>query len=346
MNVIPLRPGAGRRRPTRRLTLLLMLVAAWFAAAGAALAQAQPAPARVAFPTYEPLEVADQNPYGQAITGRMVELGWIPGRNLQLEVRSTGGRRDRVNEVAADLVALKPDLLMVPTCGVLLDALRRATRTIPIVVAACTDDMVAAGIVASLARPGGNVTGLQKLTPELTAKRLEMLKELLPRAQRVAVLWAPDYSSFDADWRALRSAASKLGVTFVSVEVRRPDDIEAAFASAAAQRADAVLTLSDPITVVHPTRVAEAAARHKLPLVAPYREVAVAGGLLSYGPNLLAMMRRAGEMADRILRGARPAEMPVEQPSRFDLVVNLKTARALGIDVPRALLLRADEVVE
>lgn len=337
-------PGVRLARPRCLRASLLGSVAAGLAAA--ALAQAQPAPARIAIPTDDPIELANQNPYGQAIVGRMAELGWIPGRNLLTETRSTHGRRDRVGEVAAELVSLRPDLLIVPTCGVMLDTLRRATRTIPIVVAACTDDMVAARIVASLARPGGNVTGLQKLTPELTAKRLEMLKELLPRARRVAVLWMPDYSSFDADWRALRAAASKLGVTFVPVEVRGPDDIDAAFAAAAAQRADAVLTLSDPITVAHAVRVAEAAARHKLALVSPYREVAVAGGLLSYGPNLLAMMRRVGEMADGILRGAAPAEMPVEQPSRYELIVNLKTARAIGAEIPRALLLRADEVIE
>jgi putative ABC transport system substrate-binding protein len=327
------------------LRWLFVVILAWSLAA-LAQAQATAVSYRMAFPADVPVEVAERSLASQAMVGRMIELGYLPGRNLQFDIRSTDGRRERAPQVAAELVALRPDLIVVPTCGHLLDSLRKATRTIPILVAACTDDMVAAGIVASLARPGGNVTGQQKLTPELSAKRLELLKDIVPRATRVAVLWDPDYSSFDADWRMLRAAARSLGVTLLPVQARTVAQLDAAFSEAADLRADAMLTLSDPMTFDHAARVAELAAQYRLPLVAPYRQTADAGGLVAYGPNVLAMVRRAAEMADRILKGAKPADMPVEQPAKFDLVVNLKTARALGLTLPQSLLLRADEVIQ
>lgn len=326
-------------------------IAAILAATGVVspfIAQAQlPATTyRVAILVAEPLEAANQDRAGQAMIGRLAELGHLPGKTLLVEVHSTEGRRERANAVAAELVALRPDLVVVPTCGYLLDAMRRATRTIPILVAACTDDMVAAGIVASLARPGGNVTGLQKLTPELSAKRLELLKEVAPRVQRVAVLWDPDYSTFVDDWRTLRAAAATLGVTLLPVEARSAAELEAAFAAASAQHADAMVSLSDPMTFANGPRVSTLARQYRLPVVTPYREAVEAGTLLSYGPNVLAMIRRAGEMADRILKGMRPAEMPVEQPARFELLINITAAKFLGLTIPHSLLLRADDVIQ
>ncbi len=326
--------------------VFLPAVAVLGAVPDAVLAQAAGPIHRVAVASDMPEAVASRSAAGQAMAGRWVELGLVPGKNLLLESRFTESRSERVAAVAAETVALKPDLIVVPTCGRMLDAVRRVTRAIPILVTACTDDMVASGIVASLARPGGNVTGLQKLTPELSAKRLELLKAIVPQAQRVAVLWDPDYSSFEADWQALRGAARVLGVTLQPVEARRVSDLDAAFAAAVAWRADAMLTLSDLMTFEAAPQVSALAAKYRLPLVAPYRETAVTGAVLTYGPNVLAMVRRAAEMGERILKGARPADMPVEQPTGFDLVVNLKTARTLGLTVPQSVLLRATEVIE
>jgi putative ABC transport system substrate-binding protein len=285
-------------------------------------------------------------PNYKALFEELGALGYVEGRNLIVEIRSAEGKLDRLPGVAADLVAAKPDVLLVGTCGAPLDALRRATSTIPIVVAACTNDMVAAGIVASLARPGGNVTGLQKLTPELSAKRLELLKQVLPGASRVAVMWDPGYSDFAADWRALRTAARTLNVTLLLVEARGPGEFEAAFVAMAAEGAEAFVTFSDAITYVHAQQLADVAARQRLPAVYSYAEISNAGGLMSYGPSIPELFRRAGTFVDKIFKGAKPSDLPVEQPTRFDLVVNLKTAKTLGITIPQFILIRADRVIE
>lgn len=197
-----------------------------------------------------------------------------------------------------------------------------------------------------MSRPGGNVTGLQKLTPELATKRLELLKEMLPQASRVAVLWDPGYSAFSADWRELRAAARAKGVTLLSVEARRPTDLEGAYAAIVRERADVVMTLSDAMTYNFPEQVAELALRHKIPLMSPFRQIAEAGGLMSYGPSVPELVRRSAGYVDRILKGAKPADLPIGQPSRFELVINLKTARSLDIDVFSAMLARADDVIE
>jgi len=188
------------------------------------------------------------------------ELGYVEGQNLAIEFRTAEGKLERLPDLAADLVGSRPDAILIATCGAPLDAARRATNTIPIVVAACTGDMVAAGIVASLARPGGNVTGQQKLNPELAAKRLELLKAVLPKASRVAVLWDPNYSDFAADWGAMRVAAETLGVTLQSVEARAPTELETAFSTMTRERADAFITFADSMTYVHARKVADLAA--------------------------------------------------------------------------------------
>ena len=206
--------------------------------------------------------------------------------------------------------------------------------------------MVAAGIVASLARPGGNVTGQQKLTPELSMKRLELLKQTAPSAARIAVLWDPGYSDFAADWKALREAARVLGVTLLPIEARGPEQWEVAFAAIAGQRADGLMTMQDANTYIHAQRLAELAARSRIPAVFPYHVNSNAGGLMSYGVNVPDMFRHSATFIDRILKGAKPGDLPVEQPTRFEMIVNLKTAKALGITIPQTVLLRADEVIQ
>jgi putative tryptophan/tyrosine transport system substrate-binding protein len=274
------------------------------------------------------------------------ELGYENGRNIAFELRSADGQFNRLPAVAAELVALKVDVLFTVVCGAPLNALMQATKTIPIVVAACADDMVESGIVRSLAHPGGNVTGLSKLTPELTAKRLDLLKEMVPAASRVAVLWDPGYSTFIAEWKELRDRARERGVSLVPIEYHLPADLEKAFAVTVSEQADAVLTFSDTLSYVYAGRVAELASVNKLPLISPFREMTNAGALMSYGPNIPDMMRQSAGYVDKILKGASPTDLPVEQATKFEFSINLKAAKALGLSAPTTLLARADEVIE
>jgi putative ABC transport system substrate-binding protein len=285
-------------------------------------------------------------PNYRAFLESMQERGYVEGGNFVFEPRSAEGNPDRLPEVAMALVQVKPDVILVSTCGAPLDAMRRATSTIPIVVAACTGDMVADGIVASLARPGGNLTGQQKLNPEMAAKRLQLLKEVVPSASRVAVLWDPNYSDFASDWRAMRAAAETLGITLQSVESRGATQLDSAFSAMVSGRADAFVTFSDSLTYIQAQRVADLAARNRLPAMYAYREISAGGGLMSYGPSIPDMFRQATVFVDKILKGARPGDLPIEQPRRIELVVNLKTAKALDITIPQSLLMRADEVIE
>ena len=238
---------------------------------------------------------------------------------------------ERLPGIVAELIALKVDVLVAPVCGAPLDAARQATSTIPIVVASCNDDMVETKIVASLAHPGGNVTGFSKMTPELTAKRLDLLKEMVPSASHVAVLWDPGYSTYVADWQGLRATARAEGVVLHPVEARRPDDLDEAFALMVRERADAVITFSDVMTFNFPGRVAELATKSKLPLIAPFREMTTAGGLMSYGPNIPDMNRRAAGYVDKILKGANPSDLPVEQPTKFELVDQFEDRQTLHL---------------
>ncbi len=285
-------------------------------------------------------------PVWKAFFAELAGLGHVEGRNLVVEVRSAEGRPERSPAAAAELVAIRPDVMLVTVCGEQLNAARGATSTIPIVVATCTEDMVATGIAASLARPGGNVTGQQKFAPELAAKRLELLKEILPGMSRVGVLWNPGYSDLAADWRALRSAAATLKVTLQPFEALSAQAYGPAFEAMAAHRVEAVFMFTDTLGYINAKALADLAAKHRLPAIYPFRETALAGGLIGYGPSIPAMFRRSAVYVDKILRGASAAELPIEQPTKFELVVNLKTARTLGLTVPRSLLLRADEVIE
>jgi putative ABC transport system substrate-binding protein len=264
----------------------------------------------------------------------MVEAGPVKGKHAGLEA------------FAAELVRPKVDLIYLYSCGRRLHVARQATSTIPIVVGACNDDLVASGIIKSLARPGGNITGISKLTPELTAKRLELLKEVLPKASRVAVLWNPDYSDFASDWRALQDAAQALGVTLQSVEARGDKGMDQAFEAMRKERPDALITFSDPLAFNGAKKVAELSALHRLPAMYAFREVPDAEGLMAYGPNLVELWRRSAAYVDRILRGAAPSTLPMEQATKFELVVNLKTAKALGLTIPPSRLARADQAIE
>ena len=222
----------------------------------------------------------------------------------------------------------------------------KVTAELPIVVAACSGDMVAAGLVRSLAHPRGNVTGIQKLTPELAAKRLEILKEVLPKASRVAILWDPNYSDFAADWVRLRASALSLGVTLLPVEANSPAELENSFSTMVAMRADAVITFSDAVGYVHRQRLANLALQRRLAMMTPFQETTSAGGLISYGPSISGLVRRSAVFIDRIFKGTNAGEIAIEQPTKFDLVINLKTAKALGLTIPQSLLLRADEVIQ
>jgi putative ABC transport system substrate-binding protein len=275
---------------------------------------------------------------------RLRELGWVEGNNVVFEYRYAENQLDRLPELAADLV--RRDVNLIVGIGTLAPlAAKRATATIPIVMAAAGDPL-GSGLVASLARPGGNVTGMSLMAPDLGGKRLELLKEVLRQLARVAVLWnaANPYSALV--FKETQAAGWTLGIEVQSLEVRVPDDFDGAFEVARRQRPDALITVEDPLTVNDRQRVADFTAEQQLPSLHGLREFAAAGGLMSYGASLADLFWRAAGYVDKVLRGAKPADLPVQQPSKFELVINLKTAKALGLEVPPTVLARADEVIE
>jgi putative tryptophan/tyrosine transport system substrate-binding protein len=276
-----------------------------------------------------------------AFKDRLQEMGYAPSQYV-LDSRYAEGDDARLAELAADLVRGKPDVII--TAGPQpAFAAARATTTIPIVFIG-VGDPVGTGLVPSLARPDGNITGVTLITVELAGKRLDLLREAVPAAGRIAVLWNP---ANPVNARELKEAqAGALSVTLMPVEIRSSDDLENAFAAASRDRAHAVFVLSSPITFLNRPRVAGAALKQRLPALCALREYAVAGCLLSYGPNFPDMFRVAASYVDKILKGARPRDLPVQQPTEFELVINLKTARALGLRIPPSLLLQADQVIE
>jgi len=274
----------------------------------------------------------------------LAELGWIEGKNLVVERRYAENRLERLPELAAELVRLNVEVIVATgTLGPL--AAKRATSTIPIVMTAAGDPL-GSGLVASLARPGGNVTGISLMAPDLGGKRLELLKELLPRLARVAVLWNAANPYAAIVFKETQAAGRTLGIEVQSLEVRGPDDFDGAFDTARKQRPDALITVEDPLTFSHQKRIADFATGQQLPSLYGFREFVVAGGLMSYGANVADLFRRAASYVDKILKGAKPADLPVQQPTTFELVINVKTARALGLEIPPTLLARADEVIE
>jgi putative ABC transport system substrate-binding protein len=288
---------------------------------------------------------AELSPTVQGLVAGMRDHGYVEGRDYVVEARSAHGHAERFADLTAELVRLGVDVLYVPVCGAPLNAALEATKTIPIVVATCNDDLVETGKVKSLRHPGGNLTGLSKLTPELAPKRLSLLKEAVPSIAHVAVLWNPDYSDFKADWRELRTAAERTGITLRSFEFRRADELEAAFEAMRRAHVDALITFSDLLTYVHALRLAALAASARLPAMYAFREIPDAGGLISYGPNIPDMWRQSADYVVRILKGGSPGDMAIEQPRRFELVVNLKAAKALGVSIPQPLLIQADDVI-
>ena len=279
------------------------------------------------------------SPERAAFLAGLRELGWIEGKTITIEYRSA---KWNIEDLAEELVRMEVDIIVAAGSGAPLSAARRATSKIPIVMTLASDP-VGAGLVKSLARPGGNVTGGSSMMPELGSKRLELLKEVVPRVAHLAVLWTPA-ATFEL--RATRAAAHKLGLTLKLMEVRNADDLARAFAVLEKQRPDALTMLFDALTTGYRGLVADFAKKHKLPTVFGAREFAEAGGLMSYAPDIAEGFRRAAIYADKILKGAKPADLPVEQPTKFELVINLKTAKALGLTIPQTLLLRADHVIE
>jgi putative ABC transport system substrate-binding protein len=272
------------------------------------------------------------------------ERGYVEGQNIVIDWKFSRGRDELFPSLAAELVSQGVDVIVVGG-GRAIHAARNATSTIPIVLAVSADP-VGAGLVASLARPGGNVTGLSILAVEAAGKRLELLKEVVPRASRVAVLWNVTYPGKAQEWRETQAAARALGLTLQSAEVRDPGDLDKALSDVARGRPDALVAFSETMLLRHRRRVIDFANKHRLPLVSETSEFADAGALLTYGASLPDLFRRAATYVDRILKGAKPADLPVEQPSKFELVVNIKTARALGLTIPPSLRLRADRIID
>jgi putative tryptophan/tyrosine transport system substrate-binding protein len=316
----------------RTVAALLLL-----AAAQAAEAQQAGRAARIG------VLVNNDGPYAHAVEAGLRELGYVEGKNIVVDRRSAGGASARLPALAAELVRRQPDVIVAPDPPS-ARAVRAATRTIPIVMRS-SDDPVTSGLVESLARPGGNVTGVYSLYADLNPKRLELLKEALVHITRVAVLWDPTDASARRERPVLEQAARSLGLTLVSAEARAPDGLEPAMQAAMRERAEALITLRSPMLVIHRDRVVALAARHRLPAIYDEREFVEAGGLMAYGANLGDLYRHMATYVDRILKGARPADLPIERATTVELVINRQTAKALGLSMPAALLLRADRVV-
>jgi putative ABC transport system substrate-binding protein len=279
----------------------------------------------------------------RALEETLRDLGYVEGRNLVFERRFAALKYDRLPDLAAELVRLKLDVI-VTGGNPAIAALKRATTTVPIVML-WSEDPVGAGLVTSLARPGGNITGLTWTTgPEFIAKQLEILNEVVPKLSRVAILRQTGRAG--AETAALESAGQKLGLTILFADVRTPNDIKGAFATMTRSRAGAILILGGSMTWASRQQIADLAVQQRLPGIHFFREYAEAGLLLAYGPNVVAQWRRAATYIDKILKGARPADLPVEQPTKFELVINLKTAKALGLTIPQSVLVRADEVIQ
>jgi putative ABC transport system substrate-binding protein len=325
-----------------RRTFLTMVPASLLAAPRAAVAQQAAKAARIGF-----LSISGGRIPTMDISPGLRELGWIEGQNIAIEYRWAANSEDRLPALAAELVRLKVEVIV--TSGTpAAQAAKRATTTIPIVMTFVADP-VGSGLVSSLARPGGNVTGLTTLATGLIAKRLELLKAMVSGSTRVAVLWQPGALGE----RAMRDlveetqvAARTLGLKLRFVEARRPDDLEQAFSAMREARVGGLLVFPNPLLFEERRSIVEHATKGRLPAIYPWREAASVGGLMSYSTNFPDMYRRAATYVDKILKGAKPGDLPIEQPTTFELVLNLKTAKALGLKISPSLLARADQVIE
>jgi putative ABC transport system substrate-binding protein len=327
----------------RRFAFVLLALTACLgplALASAADAQQPPSPRRIGVLL---VNVSPESKEAQAFRQGLLDAGYAEGRNVVIEWRSANGDYDQVPRLVADLVQSKVDVIVVETT-VAARAIKRATSTIPIVMALVADP-VGSGLAASLAHPGGNVTGLSVMTAELSAKRLQLLKETIPWLARVAVLWNPHSPFHTKVIEELKAAAPSLSIKLSFVGVRTPKEIGPAFLAVSRAHAQALYIIEDPLFFTHRMTLLKLASKARLPVIYAYRAFADEGGLMSYGTSLSDLMRRSAGYVDKILRGAKPADLPIEQPTKFELVVNLKTAKALGLTIPESILLRADEVI-
>ena len=326
----------------RRDTVLALLVLG----AAPLAAEAQQA-AQVARIGYLATNLATNPLLREAFRRGLRDLGYVEGRNLVIEYRGAEGKLERLPALAAELVTLKVDVIVAPS-GVGALAAKQATKTIPIVFAVAADP-VASGLVASLARPGGNVTGSSTLTSALIGKCLELLTQAVPGVSGVAVLWQPGAFAERTEKDMLKAAevaARALAVRLQFVEARGPEDFDRAFSDMTRARASALTVLSMPLFISERRRLVDLAAKNRLPTVYSFREGVDAGGLMAYGANLADLLRRAASYVDKILKGAKPGDLPVEQPTKFELVINMKTAKALGLTISQSVLARADEVIQ
>jgi len=287
-------------------------------------------------------DVSGWGPWTAAFVRRLRELGWIEGRTIAIEYRWSGGRRERDVEIAAEFVGRKVDIIVAH--GAAVPILKQASSVIPIVFAIAIDPL-GSGLVPDLARPGGNVTGLSRQSTDLGAKRLEFLREVVPGLRRLAIMGTRIFGSSELEMDEVQTAARTLGVEVAPFEIRQADDIAPAFAALKAQ-ADALYVVTNALVGANRTRIVTSALDARLPTMFSARDLVQAGGLMSYGPNFEDMFRRAAELVDRILRGTKPGDIAVEQPTKFELVINLRTAKALGLSVPRILRIYATEMIE
>ena len=280
----------------------------------------------------------------QAFHEGLAALGYVEGQNLAIDYRSADGRTERFPGLAEELVRLKVDLIVTRRTPAALAA-KKATGTIPIVMAV-SGDPVGVGLVPNLARPGGNVTGMSSVITELAGKRMQLLREALPTFSRVALLWNPTNPAATNDYREAQAGARALGVVSYSLEVRKREDLGPAFEAASKQRADGVAVIMDGLTQNHLTEIVDLARRHRIPDVYASREFVEGGGLMSYGVSYPDLYRRAATYVGKIFKGARPGDLPIEQPTKFELVINLKTAKTLSLTIPPSVLLQADRIIE
>jgi len=326
----PLRHPLGRRR------FMAALAGGLVAVPRAAEAQQQSKIARVGI-------TVSTDVYYNAFLQGLREAGWVPGQNVVVERRSARGERKKHVAMVADLVAAKVDVI-VAAGPLVIEIARKATSGVPVVGLDLESDPVASGFAASLARPGGNVTGIFLDLPELSGKQLQFLKETLPRLTRVAVLWEPENA--EAQLRATEEAARAAGLTLSAFGVRHGEEVRPAVERLVRERAQALVVLTSPLLFNNREQIVELARKYRLPNISPFIRFPNAGGLMAYGPDMIEMYRRAATYVDKILRGATVGDLPVERPTKFELVINLKTAKALGLTIPPSLLGRADEVIQ
>jgi putative ABC transport system substrate-binding protein len=327
----------GNSKKTR--VFLFALCALLFALCSSAEAQQQAKVAKIGW-------LAIPGPgSGRELFGRELrELGYLEGKNIAVEYRSAEGKLDRLPSLADELVRLKVDVLLTSsTSGAV--ALKNATRTIPIVFLGVSDP-VAAGLIDSLARPGGNITGFTIISAALAGKRLELLKETIPKLSRVAVLWSPQDLGSAQQWKESQLPARELGLQLHSMEVSSADKFESAFKEAIKAPNAALAVTQSPLAAGNQKQVADLAAKNRLPAIYPRGDFVTSGGLMSYGPDRAEPFRRGAVFVDKILKGAKPADLPVEQPTKFELMINLKTAKALGLTIPPVVMMRAEKVIK